>query len=236
MKHISNLIDLNRVKAEKEAVKVEIISEETAHVVNLLFRELKAIFPAFRQAWPTDEEFNRAKSNWVKAFKSVGLNRIEQVRFGVEKCRLSGRPFAPSVGEFIEWCKRSPQDCGLPYVNDAFLIAGRMNVIYSDYVHPHRPTQTVLKHVLAQIGSQKFRSMPEKEALKLFGHYYTVACRQYADGVIQDILPVIAEKTEPHPVDKQKSDEARKKAMESMRRMGINVKRTDERRVQENPV
>jgi len=227
MKHISNLIDLNRVKAEKEAERVEIISEETAQVVNILFRELKAIFPAFKQAWPSDEEFNRAKANWVKAFQTVGLNRIEQLRFGVEKCRLSGRPFAPSVGEFIEWCKRSPQDCGLPYVNDAFLIAGRMNVLYSDYIHPHIPTYTVIKHVLTQIGTQKFRGMAEKEALKMFTHYYTVACRQYADGDIKDIPIAITDKPEPHPVDKKRNDEARKKAMEAIRGMGIGVKKPD---------
>jgi hypothetical protein len=227
MKHIANLIDLNRVKEAKEADRVDIISDETAHVVNLLFRELKAIFPAFRQAWPTDEEFNRAKSNWVKAFQSVGLCRIEQLKHGVEKCRLSGRPFAPSVGEFIEWCKRSPEDCGLPYVNDAFVIAGRMNVLYSDYVHQHIPTQTVIKHVLIQIGTQKFRGMAEKEALKMFTHYYTVACRQYADGDIKDIPIAITDKPEPHPVDKKRNDEARKKAMEAIRGMGIGVKKPD---------
>jgi hypothetical protein len=229
LKHIANLIDLNRVKESKEDERVEIISDETAHVVNLLFRELKAIFPAFRQAWPTDEDFSRAKLNWVKAFQTVRLCRIEQLKHGVEKCRLSGRPFAPSVGEFIEWCKRSPEDCGLPYVNDAFVIAGRINVLYSDYIHPHVPTQTVIKHVLLQIGAKKFRGMAEKEAVKLFGHYYTVACRQYADGDIKDIVQAIAEKPEPHPSDKIRNDEARKRAMDAIRGMGLNVKRTDDK-------
>lgn len=219
MKHIANLIDLTKLAESSESDRMDIISDETAHVVNILFRELKAIFPAFRQAWPTDDDFGRAKSNWVKAFQSVNLCRIEQLKHGLEKCRLSGRPFTPSVGEFIEWCKRTPEDCGLPFVNDAFLIACRINVLYSDYAHHHIPTQTVIKHVLAQIGAQKFRAMAEKDALKLFGHYYTVACRQYADEAIQDILPAIPEKSEPHPVDKNKSDEANKKAMEFIKNL-----------------
>ena len=64
MKHIANLIDLSQLKEPIKSDRVDVISDETAHVVNILFRELKAIFPAFRQAWPTDQEFNRAKSNW----------------------------------------------------------------------------------------------------------------------------------------------------------------------------
>src|SRR6185503_2693518 len=210
IKHISNVIALNLDKEEKEFIHDEDISQQTAHVVNLLFRELKAIFPAFRQAWPTEEEFNRAKINWIKAFKASGLTKIEQLKFGVEKCRLSGNSFAPSVGEFISWCKRSPEDCGLPYVADAFSIAVRMNVLYGDYVHPHQPTAAVIKHVLKQIGTSKFRGLTEKEALKVFGHYYAVACRQYADGVIENIFPAIPEHAEPHPIDKERSDEARK--------------------------
>lgn len=219
MKHISNLIDLGRIKAEKQADKTDAISEETAHVVNILFRELKAIFPAFRQAWPTDDEFNRAKINWVKAFQSVKLNKIELVRYGLEKCRLSGRPFAPTVGEFIEWCRRTPEDCGLPDIHEAFAIAGKVNELYGDYIYPHVATYTVIKHVLSQIGTQKFRTMTEKEAVKIFNHYYTVACRQYAGGSIKDIPMAIAKKPMPHPVDREKANAARLKAFEAMKQI-----------------
>lgn len=235
MKHISNLIDLNKVKSQREVMDNQ-PTKESAEVINWLFRELRSNFTAFKQAWPGQDSYTQAKKTWLKAFMLAGINRIEQLKHGLNKCYLMEKPFVPTPGEFIAWCKPSPQDLGLPYINDAFLIAGRMNVLYSDYVHPHVPTQTVLKHVLMQIGTQKFRAMAEKEALKLFGHYYTVACRQYADGVIQDIVPVIAEKPEPHPVDKYRNDEARKKAMEAIRSIGINVKRIDERRMQENPV
>ena len=66
--------------------------------------------------------------------------------------------------------------------------------------------------------------MAEKEAIKLFGHYYTVACRQYADGDIKDIVQAIAEKPEPHPVDKTRSADARLRAMEAIRGFGIGIK------------
>lgn len=230
MKKIVTLIDLNTLNKPKEAqgeVLEDEISKDTAHVVNVLFNELKSIFPAFRQAWPTNEDLGRAKISWVKAFQAVKLCRIGQLRRGIEKCRLSGRPFAPSVGEFIEWCKLSPEDLGLPHLHEAFVIAGRMNVLYGDYIHDNIATHTVLKHVLARIGSQKFREMNERDAIKVFTHYYTVACRQYAEGEIKPLAIAIAEKPEPHPVDKVKTDEARKKAMDAIRGFGVVIKLRD---------
>lgn len=236
MKHVANLLDIRRVKAEKEAEKVEIISEETAHVVNLLFRELKAIFPAFRQAWPTDEEFNRAKSNWIKAFQSAGIHRIEQLKFGVDKCRMSGSPFAPSVGQFISWCTPSPQDLGFPSTDEAYVLSIQMNIQFSEFKHNDDRVDTVIRHAINQIGSTSYREMKIDNAKKTFKTYYEIALKQFMDGELKIIPKALPEKAEEHPSDKQRNREAYLKSMEAIRSMGINVKRTDDRGLQENPV
>nr|GFB85487.1 hypothetical protein [Tanacetum cinerariifolium] len=70
----------------------------TVQVINSLFRELMAIFPAWKQAWPDDDALKAAKASWTKAFMAEGIQKIEQVRFGIEQCRKIKRPFAPSSG------------------------------------------------------------------------------------------------------------------------------------------
>ncbi len=202
---------------------MDVIDETTAQVVNALFRELKAIFPAFRQAWPTDEEFNRSKLNWIKAFQDSNISDIEQLRFGLEKCRLSVNPFAPSVGQFIAWCKPEPKDFGFPDNYQAFRIAVKINEIYGTYNHPHAPTNTVINHAIRQIGAKVFRELPETAALKLFENCYQAACKQFKDGKLELIQKSLADKPEPHETDKQRNDAARAKAMETFKAMGLNI-------------
>ena len=91
-----------------------VVSLETAEVVNGLFRRLRGIFPAWCQAWPSTEALAAAKEEWIKEFAAEGIRTIEQIEFGIEKCRKLKKPFAPSVGEFISMCQPTPEDFGMP--------------------------------------------------------------------------------------------------------------------------
>lgn len=51
----------------------------TIDVVNALFKELQAIFPAWKQAWPDDDALKAAKRSWTKAFIVEGINQLEQI-------------------------------------------------------------------------------------------------------------------------------------------------------------
>jgi hypothetical protein len=99
------------------------ITVETAEVVNDLFRRLRGIFPAWRQAWPSTEALDAAKAEWIKEFAAVGIRTLEQIEFGVQKCRKMKKPFAPSVGEFIAMCTPTAEDFGMPSSADAWLEA-----------------------------------------------------------------------------------------------------------------
>jgi hypothetical protein len=79
---------------------------QTARIVNKLFATFQGIFPAFRQAWPTEGEFERAKKEWIKAFQQIGLSDVDLIKKGVEKYRLLESPFVPSPGQFIALCKK----------------------------------------------------------------------------------------------------------------------------------
>ncbi|SEQ90683.1 phage replication protein P [Azotobacter beijerinckii] len=90
------------------------VDEQTAKVVDMVFLQLQAIFPAWRQAWPDDKALALAKRSWTKGLQASGIRTIEQVRFGIEQCRRSGSAFAPSIGQFVAWCLPTAEMMGLP--------------------------------------------------------------------------------------------------------------------------
>lgn len=100
-----------------------LVTPETTEVVNGLFRRLRGIFPAWRQAWPSTEALDAAKAEWIKEFAAEGIRTLEQIEFGIQKCRKLKKPFAPSVGEFIAMCVPSPEDFGMPVASDAWVEA-----------------------------------------------------------------------------------------------------------------
>lgn len=235
MKHISNLIDLTKVKSERESMDNQ-PTKESAEVINWLFKELRSNFTAFKQAWPDQESYNQAKKTWLKAFVLSGINRIEQLQHGLNKCYLMEKPFVPTPGEFIAWCKPSAQDLGFPSTEEAYMISITMNRQFSDYKHKDDRVDAVIRHAIGQIGSMSYREMKIENAKKTFKTYYDISLRQFIEGELTIIPRALPEKAEPHPADKPRTDEARQRAMDAIRGMGINVKRTDERGLQENPV
>lgn len=94
-------------------------TQDDYQLVNELFKTIIGFFPAFKQAWPADAEFEQAKREWMKAFKQVGLNDMDDIKRGVDKFRILANPFVPSPGQFIEMCKKEvslvpPMYQGLP--------------------------------------------------------------------------------------------------------------------------
>ncbi len=99
------------------------VTTQTVDVVNDLFRRLRGIFPAWRQAWPSTEALDAAKAEWIKEFADEGIRTLEQIEFGIQKCRKLKKPFAPSVGEFIAMCVPGPEDFGMPSAAGAWMEA-----------------------------------------------------------------------------------------------------------------
>lgn len=92
-------------------------SESDYVLVNELFKTLIRIFPAFKQAWPTADEFEGAKREWMKAFKLAKLMDSIAIQRGVDKYRLAPTPFVPSPGQFIAMCGIGVGEdrCKLPF-------------------------------------------------------------------------------------------------------------------------
>jgi hypothetical protein len=152
----------------------------TAEVVNALFRELQAIFPAWKQAWPDTETLAAAKRSWTKAFIAERINRLEQIRYGIQNCRALGGDFAPSVGKFIKWCQPTPEMLGIPSHDRAFREA-------LENSHPSRAasrtwSHPAVRHTALQCELQNLVDLSSEKASKVFDRAYDITIRMLVTG------------------------------------------------------
>ncbi|MGE8328876.1 replication protein P [Pseudomonas urmiensis] len=152
----------------------------TVDVVNALFKELQAIFPAWKQAWPDDESLATAKRSWIKAFIVAQINTIEQIRFGIERCRALGRSFAPSVGEFVTMCQPTAEMLGIPSHNKAFREA-------LENLHPSRAacrswSHEAVRHAALQCEMHNLGELPPDKASAIFDRAYDITIRMLVQG------------------------------------------------------
>ncbi|MGH8346858.1 MAG: replication protein P [Pseudomonas sp.] len=162
------------------------LSPGTANVVNALFRELQAIFPAWKQAWPDDESLKAAKRSWIKAFIAAEITALEQIRYGLLNCRQLGGDFAPSVGKFIKWCQPTPEMMGIPSHDKAFREA-LLNL------HPARRTSRewshpAVRHAALQCELHNLADQVSEKASKIFDRAYDITIRRLVQGLpLEDI-------------------------------------------------
>ncbi len=79
--------------------------EQTAEIFNSLFSALRAAFPAAMSAFREQSEFNELRRQWVMAFQENGITTMAQVAAGMRIARRQEKPFLPSPGQFVAWCK-----------------------------------------------------------------------------------------------------------------------------------
>ena len=80
-------------------------AEQTAEIFNTLFSALRAAFPASLHSFNDQAEFNELRRQWALAFHENGVTTMEQVNAGLRVARRQERPFLPSPGQFIAWCR-----------------------------------------------------------------------------------------------------------------------------------
>lgn len=81
----------------------------TGKVINQLFRQLRSIRTAWRQAWPDKKSYMESKATWLQAFIENGICTQEQIDIGLIRCRAEPSDFIPSVGKFIQGCTPAPE-------------------------------------------------------------------------------------------------------------------------------
>ena len=102
-------------------------ARETGKVINQLFRQMRSIRTAWRQAWPDKKAYMESKATWLQAFIENGICTQEQIDIGLIRCRAEPSDFIPSVGKFIQGCVPTPEMLSppLPSVETAYKQAMR---------------------------------------------------------------------------------------------------------------
>lgn len=84
----------------------KVVNNHAEQLVDVLFRNLKQIFPAsVNTIFKNESEELTAKRQWIAAFAENGITTREQLQNGMLHARASDNPFWPAVGQFIKWCK-----------------------------------------------------------------------------------------------------------------------------------
>ncbi|WP_336193355.1 replication protein P [Providencia stuartii] len=94
----------------------KVVNPQAEQLVDVLFRNLKQIFPAaVNTIFKNESDELAAKRQWIAAFAENGITTREQLQNGMRHARASDNPFWPAVGQFIKWCKQEDHtSLGLP--------------------------------------------------------------------------------------------------------------------------
>jgi hypothetical protein len=188
------------------------IDAASARVVNALFRELKAIFPAWKQAWPTAEDETSAKKSWVKAFVAARISQIEQIRFGIENCRKLGSSFIPSVGEFVAMCQPTPEMLGIPDHDQAY--AEAIANAHPSMAGSREWSHQAVYHAASHCGFRGLSTMSAEASRKMFDRAYGITIRMLLAGEPLRRIPLGL----PRPVARRGSEKIGNEALALLRK------------------
>ncbi|EPL9570895.1 replication protein P [Providencia rettgeri] len=100
----------------------KVVNPQAEQLVDVLFRNLKQIFPAaVNTIFKNESDELAAKRQWIAAFAENGITTREQLQNGMRHARASDNPFWPAVGQFIKWCKQEDHTAlGLPTEDELY--------------------------------------------------------------------------------------------------------------------
>lgn len=172
LKSSSNILNDLRFNGQSPIEQEIIIPPEAISIVNGLFKDLKGVCTAWQHTFTDKSIEQAAKQQWSKALFENGVVNQQQIDIGMRKARKLAKPWFPSSGEFISWCKPNLEDYGLPSPD----IALRKVVNGQKRSHP------VLFLAAQATGSRELKTMNHKDLLKLFTRNYEIVCQRFING------------------------------------------------------
>lgn len=169
--------------------KAVAVDPQAKAVIDDLFSRLKGCHPGWRQAWPDSAEEGAAKREWLAAFVQAGIQRVEQIQYGIRIARQSSGVFVPSVGSFIAWCF-APEAFGLPPVERAYVQA--MRNTHPSQAADARWTHDAIYHACVASGFSTLQRLPRETGMKLFEKHYLAVCSRLGRGEQLPAAPVAA--------------------------------------------
>lgn len=179
-KHISEFLSTDIQAKAKEPL----LSPEATKVVNSLFGFFCAICRGFEKQYQDPQKLNIEKTQWIKAFKDVGILDIRQCELGVRKCRLESPIYTPTIKQFLEWNSPTSEDLGLPSVEDAYKEACENSNPTSSKAWTHQ----AVKHAWVNTGSWRMSQQARSQSFPVFEKHYKLAIKLFHEGRLLDQL------------------------------------------------
>lgn len=104
---------------------------------NELFRQLGGIFPAAIASTKSQHDLDEFRRQWMLALAENQIYTLEQINAGLKVARQQDKPYLPSPGQFVSWCKAgAAQAMGLPSIDDVMSEFSKYNGNCDRYESP----------------------------------------------------------------------------------------------------
>lgn len=163
------MTNVTQMQAEGSAVKKSNIPDNSVRLIDRMFIRLKSIFPAWKQAFASEAEYNETKQVWLEELFKAGIVNPQSLKRGLDLAAKSESPFFPSVGQFIAWCEfKNYHELGLPTPEE---LSSRIQKYFGYAKEPHnfpfrsRAEYYLLKTIYDGYGKKKWedcqKAMPK---------------------------------------------------------------------------
>ena len=107
------------------------VTDNAVKLVDRMFQRLKALHPAWRQAFATADDYNYAKQVWLEELTKAGVVTPQKLKRGLDIAANGKSAFFPSVGQFINWCNTVDYvELGLPTADELPARVAKFQVFY----------------------------------------------------------------------------------------------------------
>ncbi len=158
------------------AQQKQLITEQTIAFVNRVMKTILANSPAWSVSLKGTDSINDYRQQLVKAFLENGIAQMKQVELGLQRIRQEPTNFLPSVGQFIAWCKPTPEAIGCPDVDDAYRQACGFKYSKKALSHP------CIAYALAKISMYELSTKSEQQTKPRFAKRYQQAVELFYNG------------------------------------------------------
>lgn len=184
MRNITELKQHKVIGTEQVKPQINSIDSEAERYMNIVLNELRAIFPAWRNAIKNQAEFDNVRKVWTKAFLENGIVDMATVEKGLSEARECNSDFFPSVGKFISWCRSDDfQGCFDRFMSSSKPRNQFEKLIFTDATH----------------ANVKRKAIGDDE--RAFKRIFDKWVKRFASGDIPQDVPALPPKSVVMPTD-----------------------------------
>ncbi|PPC63886.1 DNA replication protein [Pantoea sp. ICBG 1758] len=178
----------------------DILPKEAIETFNVLFKQLRATFPAMMNQIQDQQQLNELRRQWIKAIAENEIYHSDQIEAGMRRARQHDKPFLPSPGEFISWCKAGEiNKFGLPDASDLYDLVMRFRATRFQFRSAEDyPWQDNAQYWLVTAVSAKMTSLSltVSEALKVCDQEIKKLAAKLSSGFsVPSPIPQVEQKT-----------------------------------------